>query len=176
MHRIIVLFVLFLLSFNYASASSIAVVNVQEVLNNSLVIVDATKSLNKEKDDYQKKFTEREATLTKERDSISARSSILSQADIQKEVEIFQKKIMDFQTEVKDTETKLQQKMTNILTKVSNELNVIISDMLKEEEFSKYNKVINAETLLYYDTRDDITKSVLLRLNKKFKNLKSIEK
>ena len=176
MYKVIVLSVLFLFSFGFANASSIAVVNVQEVLNNSLIIIDATKSLNKEKDSYQKKFSEREAALTKERDSISARSSILSQADIQKEVEVFQKKIMDFQTEVKETETKLQQKMNNILAKVSKELSIIISDMLKEKEFSKYGKVINSEKLLYYDTQDDITKSVLSRLNKKFKNLKSIEK
>ena len=66
--------------------------------------------------------------------------------------------------------------MTNILTKVSNELKSIINDMLKEKEFLKYSKVINSEALLHYDVQDDITKDVLLRLNKKFKNLKSLEK
>ena len=176
MFKKVLFFVLFIFLVNLAKANSIAVVNVQEVLDNSLVIIDATKSLNKEKNDYQKKFSEKEAALTKERDSISTRSSILSQADVQKEVEVFQKKVVDFQTEVRDVETKLQQKMTNILAKVSNELKSIINDMLKEKEFSKYSKVINSEALLHYDAQDDITKDVLLRLNKKFKNLKSLEK
>lgn len=176
MFKKVLLFVLSVFLINSAKADSIAVVNVQEVLDNSLIIIDATKSLNKEKDDYQKKFSDKELALTKERDSISTRSSILSQADMQKEVEIFQKKVVDFQNEVKETEAKLQQKMADILTKVSTELKTIISDMLKEKEFSKYSKVINSEALLHYDAQDDITKDVLLRLNKKFKNLKSLGK
>ena len=153
-----------------------AVVNVQEILDNSLVIIDATKILNKEKEDYQKKFSEKELSLTKEKDNITVRSSILSQQDMQKEVELFQKKISDFQIEVRDTEIKLQQKMAQTLSKVSDELKIIISEMLKEEKFKNYDKVITSEALLYFDSKDDITKDVLQNLNKKFKNLKSLEK
>ena len=161
---------------NTANAGSMAVVNVQEILDNSLVIIDATKTLNKEKEDYQKKFSEKEASLTKEKESLTARTSIMSQADIQKEVELFQKKVADFQIEVRDTEVKLQQRMTTILSKVSDELKIIISEMLKEKEFSKYDSVVNSEAFLYFDSKNDITKDVLQRLNKKFKTLKSLEK
>ena len=48
--------------------------------------------------------------------------------------------------------------------------------MLKEKVFSKYDKVVDSSVMLYFDPKDDITKDVLQRLNKKFKTLKSLEK
>ena len=175
MFKKILIFIFTFLLINEVKAGEIAVVNVQEILNNSLIFIDATKVLNKEKEEYQKKFSEKELNLSKEKDSISARASILSQAEVQKEIEVWQKKVFDFQEEVKDTEAKLQQRMANILSKVSDEVKLIITNMLKENNFSKYNKVINSEALLYFDENDNITKDVLLRLNKKFKTLKSLE-
>ena len=171
-----VLIVLFFTFFIDIAKADLAVVNTQEVLNNSLVFIDATKTFNKEKDEYQKKFSDKEAMLMKEKDNIITRSSILSQQDMQKEVEIFQQKISDFQIEIRDTETKLQQKTAQVLSKLSDELKIIISEMLKEKVFSKYDKVVDSSVMLYFDPKDDITKDVLQRLNKKFKTLKSLEK
>lgn len=176
MFKKILILIVTTLTINIANASSMAVVNMQEILDNSLVIIDATKTLNKEKEEYQKKFSEKETNLTKEKDNLAARTSIMSQTDIQKEVELFQKKVADFQTEVRDTEVKLQQRMNNILSKVSYELKIIISEMLKEKEFAQYSNVVNSDAFLYFDSRNDITKDVLQRLNKKFKTLKSLEK
>lgn len=176
MFKKILILVVTVFAINIANAGSMAIVNMQEILDNSLVIIDATKTLNKEKEEYQKKFSEKETNLTKEKDNLATRTSIMSQADIQKEVELFQKKVADFQTEVRDTEVKLQQRMNNILLKVSDELKIIIFEMLKEKEFSQYSNVVNSDAFLYFDSKNDITKDVLQRLNKKFKTLKSLEK
>ena len=83
-----------------------------------------------------------------------------------------QKEILEFQESVKKKEIELQDKMLSGLSKINDEIKKIISNMLKEDKYKKYGTVINSATLLYFESSNDISSDVLLRLNKTFKEVK----
>ena len=164
---------LMLLGFNEIKAVEIAVVNIEEIAKNSLAINKLNKDLNQKKDNLQKKFRDTEIKLNAKRDDIASKSSILSQEAMQKKAMEFQQEVMEFQEEVKKEETNLQQELMEGLSVVNEQVEKIILEIKKEEQYKKYNFIINSASLLYFEEKDDISSEVLKRLNKKLPIIKN---
>lgn len=148
-------------------AGEIAVVNVEEIVKNSVAFKRLNDSLEKEKNDYQEKIKQKEIELNAKKDDLQSKSSIYSQEVLQKKSLEFQKEVLSFQEEVKNKEGELQEKLMYGLNILNDEVKTIVTNILKEEKYKKYKTVINSTVLLVYENDDNITNEILKRLNKK---------
>ena len=160
---------------NVTLANEIAVVNLDEIAKSSIAMEKANKTLEKRKIDVEKKLKAEEKKLSEEKESLESSIKTLSKEVAQEKITKFQDKVLEFQKKVKDEETKLQKDYSNVLIEVTNNIKLIIAEM-REEKDSKYkfNIAIPASYVLYNVNTIDISAEVLLRLNKKLKEVKTL--
>ena len=101
----LILFVSFNIS---ANASEVAIINLDEVVNNSTAMIKTKKKLDAKKLEVEKKLKAEEKKLADEKTALESQIKILSQEVAQKKVLEFQEKIIAFQNSVKENENNLQ--------------------------------------------------------------------
>ncbi|HSQ97475.1 MAG TPA: OmpH family outer membrane protein [Rickettsiales bacterium] len=156
-----------------ARAQEVAVINLEEVINNSTAMNKVKKKLEAKKADMEKKLKVEEKGLTDEKTALESQIKVLSQDVAQEKVTAFQNKVIAFQDNVKKNENELQKGFMDAYLKVTNSVKDIIVEM-KNEKNTKYtfNVVIPKASTLYNDQNIDISAEVLARLNKKLKEIK----
>ena len=159
-----------------AENSNVAVINTEDVLNNSLAVIDFKNQLNQEKETLEKKFADKEKDLAKQKETLEKKAALLSQEQLQVEIAKFKQDVEKAQEEANNAESKMQTKTLEGLEKIKNEIVLILEEMSKEENFSKYDVVINSNALLFSKNENDLTKEVLKRLNKKYKTYSDLNK
>ena len=186
MKKILVLF-LFLVFPIVSFSNNIAIVNSQDIVENSIAIINTKKKLDAEKANYQNKFSEQEKILNKRKMEIETEKSRLEEdikarkisendietkmASLQERVYKFQNDLVNFQNEVRSTEDKLNSTMMSVINFISNEVKNITTNLMKEEKYNKYDYVLTSDVVIFYKQENDITAEVLKRLNKSVKNI-----
>lgn len=163
-------------NFSLAGNSSMAIINTEDVLNNSLAVIDFKNQLNQEKEAIEKKFSDKEKSLASQKEILEKKAAILSQEQLQVEIMKFKQEVEKTQEEAVSAENKMQTKTLEGLEKIKNEIILILEEMLKEENYKKYDVVINSNALLFSKSENDLTKEVLKRLNKKYKTYSDLTK
>ena len=159
-----------------AENSNIAIINTEDVLNNSLAMIDFKNQLNQEKEALEKKFADKEKDLAKQKETLEKKAALLSQEQLQVEIAKFKQEVEKTQEEANSAESRMQTKTLEGLEKIKNEIILILEEMSKEENFSKFDIVINSNALLFSKNENDVTKEVLKRLNKKYKTYNDLNK
>lgn len=156
-----------------AKANEVAVINLEEIVNNSTAMNKVKKKLETKKSDMEKKLKIEEKGLTDEKTALESQLKMLSQDIAQEKILAFQDKVNTFQGKVKDSESELQKTYMDSYVTVVNTIKDIIVEM-KNEKDSKYtfNVVLPKASTLYNNTDVDISAEVLNRLNKKLKEIK----
>ncbi|MDD2840415.1 MAG: OmpH family outer membrane protein [Rickettsiales bacterium] len=156
-----------------ARANEVAIVNLEEIVNNSTAIIKVKKKLEIKKSDIEKKLKAEEKVLTEERIALESRIKMLSQDVAQEKAIAFQEKVVSFQNKVKDNENELQKNFMDAYIEVTNNIKDIIVEM-KNEKDSKYtfSVVLPKTSTLYNDKNIDISAEILARLNKRLKEIK----
>jgi Skp family chaperone for outer membrane proteins len=156
---------------NHVIAKDIAIIDLQEIVKGSISFKKFNDSLEKEKNEIQDLIRKKEDELNKKKNDLESKSSILTKDVLQTKIMEFQKEVLAFQDSVKQEEMKLQEKLNNALNILNSNVNEIVVNLLKEEQYSKYSFVSTAAVFIYYDKDNDITMEVLKRLNKQKINL-----
>lgn len=137
--------------------SNIAVVNVQQVLQQSPKIADINKKLQDQFKDRQQKLLAQQKALQDESDKFKQESPTMAQKD----KDTMQKKISDDQAALVKQVTAFQQDLNKEQNKqmqsVLGQLNGIISDLAKK---SNYSLVLDSQAVIYSKDSSDITKQV----------------
>lgn len=137
--------------------SNIAVVNVQQVLQQSPKIADINKKLQDQFKDRQQKLLAQQKALQDESDKFKQESPTMAQKD----KDTMQKKISDDQAALVKQVTAFQQDLNKEQNKqmqsVLGQLNSIISDLAKK---SNYSLVLDSQAVIYSKDSSDITKQV----------------
>ena len=141
----------------------IAIVNVQQIFQQSPKITDLNKKLQSEFKGRQEKLIAAQKSLQDEMDKFKKDSSTMSQ----KEKDNLQKKITDDQTELSKDASAFQQDLSKeqnkIMKNVLAQLNGIISTIAKK---NNYSLVLDAQAVVYANDGADITKQVTTEFNK----------
>lgn len=156
-----------------ARASDIAIVNLEEIVNNSTAMVKAKKKLETKKTDIEKKLKAEEKSLSDEKNSLEGQIKILSQDVAQEKIMAFQEKVIAFQNKVKNNESELQKNFMDVYVEITNNIKDVIVEM-RNEKGSKYDfdVVLPKASTLYNSQSIDISAEVLARLNKRLKEIK----
>lgn len=147
-----------------ATQPVIAVVNVQQIFQQSPKIADLNKKLQDDFKGRQDKLIAAQKSLQDELDKFKKESPTMSQKD----KDSMQKKIVDDQTSLSSDATKFQQDLSKeqnkILKGVMSQLNDIISGIAKK---NNYSLVLDAQAVVYSAESADITKQVSSEFDKK---------
>ena len=169
----------FIFTINGSSATSnysnVGVVNTDDILNNSLAVLDFKNQLNQEKETLEKKFAEKDKNLASQKDILEKKAAILSREQMQAEVLKLREEFEKTQQEAANAENKMQTKTLEGLEKIKNEIILILEEMSKEEKYKKYDIIINSNALLFSKNENNLTKEVLKRLNKKYKTYNDLK-
>ena len=147
-----------------AADQNFAVVNVQQVLQQSPKIADLNKKLQNQFKPRQEKLVTEQKNLQDEIDKFKKESTTMAQKDR----DALQKKIADEQADLVKKVTAFQQDLNKeqnrVMQGVLSELNQIISGMAKQ---NSYKLVLDSQAVIYAGESADITKQVSKEFDKK---------
>lgn len=194
---LIILLILFpITSFakDVGTAKELAVINNEEIIANSVAMINFKKELEVKSEKYKKSFAEKENRIMQKKSDLEKEQNTLIEkrnykqvnesefnkkmSELQQKAYNLQKEFADFQSEVRETEGSFQEEINVVMQDMYNEIKKIVAEILKEKAFSKYYMVVNSEVAIYYDKDNDITADILKILNKRItsvKNLKNIK-
>ncbi|HSW70650.1 MAG TPA: OmpH family outer membrane protein [Gammaproteobacteria bacterium] len=142
----------------------IAVVNVQQILQQSARVTDLSKKLEDQFKPRQQKLSDQQKSLQDEVDKLKKDSSTMAQKDrdnLQKKVEsdraALVKQVVSYQQD-------LNKEQSQIMQGLLSDLNGIVSGIAKK---SNFNLVLDAQAVVYAPDSTDITKQVSDQFNKK---------
>lgn len=146
------------------AASTIAVVNIQEIMKESTAAKSVREQLESKQKDFQAEITKKEESLKKEDQELAKQKSVLSKEAFEKKATEFRKKASEMQKEVQSKKSLLDAGFENALGDIQKAVNEVIAELAKEKGFTL---AIPSSQILYSDSQMDISKEVLDRLNKK---------
>jgi outer membrane protein len=142
---------------------SIAVVNVQQIFQQSPKIAELNKKLQSQFKPRQEKLIGAQKTLQDELDKFKREAPTMSQKD----KDAMQKKIVDDQSSLAKDATNFQQDLNkeqnSMMKNVLAQLNSIISGIAKK---SSYTLVLDSQAVIYANDSADITKQVSKEFDK----------
>lgn len=146
------------------SAIKVAVVNVQQVLQQSPRVAELSKKLEGQFKDRQTKINDEQKALQDELDKFKKDSPTMSQKDR----DTTQKKISadrsDLVKQVVAYQQDLQKEQNKIMQGILNDLNGIVSTIAKAQG---YNLVLDSQAVIFAADGTDITKDVAKQFNNK---------
>lgn len=151
------------LSFN-ANAGTIAVLDVEKIVKESVAMRDIQAKVSKKQDEYQKDVTKRQKELEAEQKKLESKKNVLAKEALEKEAKEFEKKVDDLKTMVDKKQNILKKASTDSMGKVNEEIKNIIADIAKEKSL---DLIVPAGQTLFFKNEMDISAEVLKALNKK---------
>lgn len=146
------------------AALKIAVVNVQQILQQSTRVTDLSKKLEDQFKPRQQKLNDEQKKLQDEVDQLKKESSTMGQKDrdgLQKKVEgdraALVKQVVTYQQDLNKEQNRIMQGLLS-------DLNGIVSGLAKKGD---YNLVLDAQAVVYAPGSTDITKQVSDQFNSK---------
>lgn len=153
---------------SHAASSAIAVINVQQVMGESVAAKSMRAQLEKKQNEFQEAISKKEKVLQKDDKELSKQRSVLSKEAFEKKLRTFQGKATQLQKDVQAKKALLEVSSARALSDIQKATTQIISDLAKEKGFKV---AIPTSQVLYAEDSLDISDEVLKRLNKKLPKL-----
>lgn len=154
-----------------AAEIKVGIINAQDVLEKSEPGQAVMADFKAKADEVKKELERRKNEIEKLREEMEKQSLVLSQdAKQDKELE-FKRKVRDYQDYVQVTQRNLQGENERLSKPVLEELGEVLKEYGKKHG---YTVIMDAKTpgLVYFDETKDITKQVVLELNKAWRERK----
>ena len=158
------------MNFSYTLAeSNVAFVDMQYLMDKSL----AGQSLKKQLENLHKKnldyFKKEEEILKKKEQDVISKKNILSKEDFQEEISNLRDKVKNYQAERNEKINSLTKKRLSSMETIIKNLSPILAEYSKENNISI---IMDKKNIIVGKTELDITKKILLLLDKKIKKIK----
>src|SRR5579862_1746016 len=146
------------------AAPVIIIVDVQQILRDSLVAKNIQGQMNDRTDRYTKEVSSQENELRRTQDDLERQRTVLSPDAFNTKMRDFQQRYDALDHGVQATRQALQQAYNDAMTRVENTALQIISDIATER---KANLVVTKAAVLFEAPGLDITQDVIKRLDDK---------
>ena len=168
--RLFFIILLFQINSSYTSAdSNVAFVDMQYLMDKSL----AGQSLKKQLESLHKKnldyFKKEEDSLKKKEQEVISKKNILSKEDFQEEISNLRNKVKNYQAERNEKINSLTKKRLSSMETIIKNLSPILAEYSKENNISI---IMDKKNIIVGKTELDITKKILVLLDKKIKKIK----
>src|ERR1044072_8535991 len=135
----------------------IAVVNVQQIMNESPAAKSVHDQLDSKSKNFQNEITKKQDQLQKEYQELGKQQNVLSKSAFQEKVGAFRKKVTEAQKEMQSKKALLDNASARAGAEIQKAVNEVISDLAKEKGFVA---AIPTSELLYADPKLDVTGEV----------------
>ena len=166
--RFFVIIFITLYSSNSYSENLIAFLDMNKIMTQSL----AGKSISIELEKMHKKnidyFKKKENELKKKEETIISQKNVLSTEEFQKKISILRDEANNYRTERSDLINSLTQKRFDATEKLINSIHPILTDYSKKNSISI---VIQKKNIIIFKNEFDITKDILIILDKNIKKI-----
>lgn len=152
------------LPFAARAESKIAVLNIQEIMRESLAAKSVKETLENQQKSFQAEMTRKEQDLQAKEKKLAEQRSVLSQEEFEKRVKEFRTQATSAQREVQAKKAKLDKAFADALADIQKSVMDIVSEKAKAEGIAA---VVPTSQLLYADPALDMTATVLADLNKR---------
>jgi outer membrane protein len=142
----------------------VAVVNVQQVLQQSPRVAELSKKLEGQFKARQTKINDEQKALQDDLDNFKKESPTMSQKERDAKQKTIAAKRADLVKEVVEYQQDLQKEQTKIMQGILGDLNGIVSSMAKS---SNYSLVLDSQAVIYSVDGKDITADVAKQFNSK---------
>lgn len=146
-----------------ANATSIGVLDVEQIVKESKAMKDIQSKVSAKQDEYQKEVTAKQSDLEKEQKRIEAKKNVLSAEAFDKEAKAFEAKVGALKEFVDKKQNSLKKASLDSMGKVNDKIKDIIAAISKEKNL---DVIVPSSQALYYKDELDISEEVLKRLNK----------
>ena len=168
--RLFFIILLFQINSSYTSAdSNVAFVDMQYLMDKSL----AGQSLKKQLENLHKKnldyFKKEEDFLKKKEQEVISKKNILSKEDFQQEISNLRDKVKNYQAERNEKINSLTKKRLSSMETIIKNLSPILAEYSKDNNISI---IMDKKNIIVGKTDLDITKKILVLLDKKIKKIK----
>lgn len=140
----------------------IIIVDVQQILHDSLVAKSIQKQMDQHTERYTKEVSKQENELRQTQDELESQRSVLTRDAFNAKMRDFQRRYDALDHSVQMARQALQQAYNNAMTKVENTALKIISNIAAQR---KANLVITKAAVLFEEPGLDITQEVIRRLD-----------
>jgi outer membrane protein len=149
----------------YAS-ESIAIVDVQKVVNESIVGKAARSNLEREMQKAKAKLSNLQADFEKQKGEFEKQAGVMSKAALEDKREALARKQQDVQRAYQDSQEQLAKVNDKEIRKVIEEINKVVKDLADDREYEfVFEK--DRQAVVYSSSRIDITQEVIKLLDKK---------
>jgi len=146
----------------------VAVVDVQSVLEGSIVIKDLRNKIEKLNQKIQEDIVKKEAEFKPMEEKLINERASLSEDDFERKVNEFNAKVSHVRKEIQIKKTKLEQAHAEAMSRVHETTITIISDLAEKYNL---NLVIPSAQILYTKNNLNITSEVTFMLNERLKEV-----
>lgn len=147
---------------------SIAVVDLQYLIANSKAGASIRNQLDKQRNSYRGQIERQEKDLRKAEQDLIAQQAKLSKDDLMKKRKAFQDKVIAAQREVQKRRVAFDKAYVSALEKLREHIVKIVADIAGKNSISL---VLNRQEVVLVDTKMDITKEVLSKLDSKVSSI-----
>jgi Skp family chaperone for outer membrane proteins len=145
-----------------AFAETVAIVNIQKIMRDSLAAKSARDQLKAKQDQFAGEIKAKETDLKREDEELAKQRSVLAPDAFEQKVRTFREKAAGVQRDAQQKQGQLNKAFNAALGEMQNTIVNIIGEMAKEKGFKV---AIPSNQALYADPSLDITDEVLKRLN-----------
>jgi outer membrane protein len=147
-----------------ANASQVCVIDVEKIVFESKAGKVLSQKLDSKISILQKTTSANEKLLMKDRHNIETNQSTMTKEELAKKKKKFEQDVMEFKKNIAEERAKIEKMKTKGLEQIDNAVRKIAKDISKE---NGYEIMLPLSVALFYDDKIDITKELMIRLNKK---------
>lgn len=153
-----------------AFATTIAVVDIQKIMQEAKAAKHVKNEIQKKRDGYQASIKKQEDELRAAEKKLVEQRSLLSPEAFQEKKEEFKKKLLKVQRDVQNKRADLDKVLKDSLGEIRGKVISIIDNLSKAKGF---DMAIPRSQILHADNSLDITNDVLDKLNKELPKVKT---
>ena len=157
-----------LISTQVKSEVKVAFIEMDKLINSSIVGASLIKQLNAIDTRNRKNFDEIKKKLNLEKKKINSQMNVLSEEEYKKKVSNLNKEFEDFKEKGKKEIQSLEKKRVIAMKKILGQINLILS---KYSEENQLTFIIDQKNIIIGQTNLNVTDEILKKLNSKLKKI-----
>jgi outer membrane protein len=160
--------IIMLISTQVKSEVKVAFIEMDKLINSSIVGASLIKQLNAIDNRNRKNFDEIKKKLNLEKKKINSQMNVLSEEEYKKKVSNLNKEFEDFKEKGKKEIQSLEKKRVIAMKKILGQINLILS---KYSEENQLTFIIDQKNIIIGQTNLNVTDEILKKLNSKLKKI-----
>lgn len=144
----------------------IGTINLQQILSDSEVVLDARQPLKDKFAEFKEKFEAEQKKMDALREDLKKRSTVMSEKAIAQEKKDFEKKIRELKRQSEDAQYEMKQLEKNVMEPILKVLHEVIAEVGKN---GSYTLILENRIPLYEDDSLDISEQVRREMDKRLK-------